>query len=60
VFCRTDNAVKNRFTTLCKKRAKHEAMTKDSNSNTKRMLFLDGISTPRKSENETPIAKKLK
>ncbi|AEE29150.1 Transcription factor MYB124 [Arabidopsis thaliana] len=57
---RTDNAVKNRFTTLCKKRAKHEAMTKDSNSNTKRMLFLDGISTPRKSENETPIAKKLK
>ncbi|CAH2037745.1 unnamed protein product [Thlaspi arvense] len=58
---RTDNAVKNRFTTLCKKRAKNEAMAKESNSNNKRMLFLDGIiSTPRKAENEAPIAKKMR
>ncbi|KFK43680.1 hypothetical protein AALP_AA1G159200 [Arabis alpina] len=55
---RTDNAVKNRFTTLCKKRAKHEAMAKE-NSN-KRMLFLEGISTPRKAENEGPIAKRTR
>ncbi|KAL1202579.1 Transcription factor [Cardamine amara subsp. amara] len=58
---RTDNAVKNRFTTLCKKRAKHEAMANESNTNNKRILFLDGIiSTPRKTENEAPIAKKMK
>ncbi|ESQ35374.1 hypothetical protein EUTSA_v10007659mg [Eutrema salsugineum] len=57
---RTDNAVKNRFTTLCKKRAKHEAMAKENNSNNKRMLFLDGITTPRKAENEAPIAKKMR
>ncbi|XP_009148726.1 transcription factor MYB124 [Brassica rapa] len=54
---RTDNAVKNRFTTLCKKRAKHEAM---ANSNNKRMLFLDGISTPQKADNEAPIAKRTR
>ncbi|KAK4358131.1 hypothetical protein RND71_023741 [Anisodus tanguticus] len=29
---RTDNAVKNRFTTLCKKRAKHEALAKENNN----------------------------
>ncbi|KAF8099230.1 hypothetical protein N665_0247s0016 [Sinapis alba] len=57
---RTDNAVKNRFTTLCKKRAKHEAMANDNNSNNKRMLFLDGISTPRKADNEAPIAKRTR
>uniref|UniRef100_A0A1J3FHY2 Myb-related protein B n=2 Tax=Noccaea caerulescens TaxID=107243 RepID=A0A1J3FHY2_NOCCA len=57
---RTDNAVKNRFTTLCKKRAKHEAMAKETNSNNKRMLFLDDISTPRKAENEAPIAKRTR
>ncbi|XP_030548191.1 transcription factor MYB124-like isoform X2 [Rhodamnia argentea] len=28
---RTDNAVKNRFTTLCKKRAKYESLTKENN-----------------------------
>ncbi|VVA91296.1 unnamed protein product [Arabis nemorensis] len=55
---RTDNAVKNRFTTLCKKRAKHEALAIE-NSN-KRILFLDGISTPRKAENEAPIAKRTR
>ncbi|KAJ0256979.1 Transcription factor MYB124 [Hirschfeldia incana] len=57
---RTDNAVKNRFTTLCKKRAKHEAMANENNSNNKRMLFLDGISTPQKADNEAPIAKRTR
>nr|AAT39952.2 Myb-like DNA-binding protein, putative [Solanum demissum] len=46
--CRTDNAVKNRFTTLCKKRAKHEALAKENsnsfiNLNNKRVIFPDGI-----------------
>ncbi|CAA7043841.1 unnamed protein product [Microthlaspi erraticum] len=63
---RTDNAVKNRFTTLCKKRAKYEAMAKENriaccvNTNNKRMLLPDGISTPRKVESESPLAKKTK
>ncbi|KFK33465.1 hypothetical protein AALP_AA5G016700 [Arabis alpina] len=63
---RTDNAVKNRFTTLCKKRAKYEAMAKENriascvNSNNKRLLFPDGISTPRKAESESPLAKKMR
>ncbi|CAH2045702.1 unnamed protein product, partial [Thlaspi arvense] len=63
---RTDNAVKNRFTTLCKKRAKYEAMAKENriaccvNSNNKRMLLPDGISTPRKVESESPLAKKTR
>ncbi|KAF8117006.1 hypothetical protein N665_0012s0022 [Sinapis alba] len=63
---RTDNAVKNRFTTLCKKRAKYEAMAKENsivssvNSNNKRMLFPDGITTPLKVESESPLAKKTR
>ncbi|CAF2090634.1 unnamed protein product [Brassica rapa] len=65
---RTDNAVKNRFTTLCKKRAKYEAMAKDNslascviNSNNKRMLLPDcGISTPPKAESVSPLAKKMR
>ncbi|CAN6910258.1 unnamed protein product [Brassica oleracea] len=66
---RTDNAVKNRFTTLCKKRAKYEeAMAKDNslasciiNSNNKRMLLPDcGISTPPKAESVSPLAKKIR
>ncbi|XP_019150676.1 PREDICTED: transcription factor MYB34-like isoform X2 [Ipomoea nil] len=41
---RTDNAVKNRFTTLCKKRAKNEALAKENNNsfinlNNKRVIF---------------------
>ncbi|KAF7828079.1 transcription factor MYB88-like [Senna tora] len=41
---RTDNAVKNRFSTLCKKRAKYEALAKENstsyiNSNNKRISF---------------------
>ncbi|KAJ9709243.1 hypothetical protein PVL29_000952 [Vitis rotundifolia] len=47
---RTDNAVKNRFSTLCKKRAKHEALAKENstsyiNSNNKRALFSNGFNT---------------
>ncbi|XP_042049090.1 transcription factor MYB88-like isoform X2 [Salvia splendens] len=46
---RTDNAVKNRFTTLCKKRAKHEALAKENstssyiNLNNKRVIFPNGL-----------------
>ncbi|KAI3497758.1 hypothetical protein L1887_33275 [Cichorium endivia] len=44
---RTDNAVKNRFSTLCKKRAKNEAMAKENNpsyitTNNKRTRFHNG------------------
>ncbi|GFP87375.1 myb-related protein b [Phtheirospermum japonicum] len=46
---RTDNAVKNRFTTLCKKRAKREALAKEKstssyiNLNNKRIIFRNGL-----------------
>lgn len=30
--CRTDNAVKNRFSTLCKKRAKHHIISEENNN----------------------------
>ncbi|CAG7876660.1 unnamed protein product, partial [Brassica rapa] len=40
-----DKAV-NRFTRLRVKRAKHETMASENNSNNKRMLFLDGSCTP--------------
>ncbi|XP_076922470.1 transcription factor MYB124-like [Bidens hawaiensis] len=44
---RTDNAVKNRFSTLCKKRAKNEALAKENNTscittNNKRTRFHSG------------------
>uniref|UniRef100_A0A251S9X4 Putative homeodomain-like, Myb-related protein B n=1 Tax=Helianthus annuus TaxID=4232 RepID=A0A251S9X4_HELAN len=44
---RTDNAVKNRFSTLCKKRAKNEALAKENNAlniatNNKRTRFHNG------------------
>ncbi|KAM0009230.1 putative transcription factor MYB-HB-like family [Helianthus debilis subsp. tardiflorus] len=44
---RTDNAVKNRFSTLCKKRAKNEALAKENNTlniatNKKRTRFHNG------------------
>ncbi|KAF3431429.1 hypothetical protein FNV43_RR26160 [Rhamnella rubrinervis] len=47
---RTDNAVKNRFSTLCKKRAKYEALAKENttsymNSNSKRVIPLHGFNT---------------
>ncbi|XP_021746303.1 transcription factor MYB124-like [Chenopodium quinoa] len=59
---RTDNAVKNRFSTLCKKKAKREALAKENsnaaiNVNNKRILIdsngfrlqaVDGIASPLK------------
>lgn len=48
---RTDNAVKNRFSTLCKKKAKHEALAKENsnssyiNLNNKRIIFPAGLNT---------------
>ncbi|GFP86169.1 myb-related protein b [Phtheirospermum japonicum] len=60
---RTDNAVKNRFTTLCKKRAKHEALAKENNGtcyinlNNKRVIFPNGINSDGGSENAAPLKK---
>lgn len=56
---RTDNAVKNRFTTLCKKRAKYEASTKENSSsfinhNNKRVLSQKG-SNDVSSETPQPV-----
>lgn len=59
---RTDNAVKNRFTTLCKKRAKHEALAKEKstatyiNLNNKRVIFPNGLN-PGGSESAAPLKK---
>ncbi|KAJ4833479.1 hypothetical protein Tsubulata_008071 [Turnera subulata] len=57
---RTDNAVKNRFSTLCKKRAKYEALAKENkstymNSNNKRVIIHSGFHP----DNEQP-AKKIR
>ena len=55
--CRSDNAVKNRFTTLCKKRAKREALAKENsttsyvNLNNKRVVFRNGLNSNEGSEN---------
>ncbi|KAK4263426.1 hypothetical protein QN277_028833 [Acacia crassicarpa] len=59
---RTDNAVKNRFTTLCKKRAKYEALAKENNpsfinSNNKRIIFQQVYSTNAVSEVAASIKK---
>ncbi|XP_059655893.1 transcription factor MYB124 isoform X2 [Cornus florida] len=58
---RTDNAVKNRFSTLCKKRAKHEALAKENtsciNPNNKRVLCQNGFNTDGISETEAPLKK---
>uniref|UniRef100_A0A2C9WM65 MYB family protein n=1 Tax=Manihot esculenta TaxID=3983 RepID=A0A2C9WM65_MANES len=56
---RTDNAVKNRFSTLCKKRAKYEALAKENrktyiNSNNKRILFHNGFNADGILENAAP------
>ncbi|XAR65169.1 hypothetical protein NMG60_11009188 [Bertholletia excelsa] len=56
---RTDNAVKNRFSTLCKKRARHEALAKenkstDINPNNKRVIFCSATGTL---ETATPVKK---
>ncbi|CAN4124419.1 unnamed protein product [Withania somnifera] len=61
-YVRTDNAVKNRFTTLCKKRAKHEALAKENsnsfiNLNNKRVIFPDGLNICNIIEAAAPIKK---
>ncbi|KAL9246406.1 hypothetical protein vseg_019945 [Gypsophila vaccaria] len=50
---RTDNAVKNRFSTLCKKKARREALAKENrntsvNVNNKRVLVDSGFCSPGK------------
>ncbi|XP_073140452.1 transcription factor MYB124 isoform X2 [Henckelia pumila] len=60
---RTDNAVKNRFNTLCKKKAKHEALAKENsntsyiNLNNKRIIFPNGLDTYTGSENAATLKK---
>ncbi|XP_075658417.1 transcription factor MYB124-like isoform X1 [Castanea sativa] len=59
---RTDNAVKNRFSTLCKKRAKYEALAKENassyiNSNNKRVVPQNGYNTDRTSGTTAPLKK---
>lgn len=56
---RTDNAVKNRFSTLCKKRAKFEALAKENNtnSNNKRIIIQRGDNTDSTSEAAAPTKK---
>ncbi|XVE53264.1 hypothetical protein DITRI_Ditri02bG0190100 [Diplodiscus trichospermus] len=57
---RTDNAVKNRFSTLCKKRAKYEALAKENttsciNPNNKRILLQNGFNTDETTEFTAPV-----
>ncbi|KAK9107705.1 hypothetical protein Syun_023716 [Stephania yunnanensis] len=59
---RTDNAVKNRFSTLCKKRAKHEALSKEIkssciNANNKRVLIQNGFIANDASQSVPPSKK---
>ncbi|KAL2454854.1 myb domain protein [Abeliophyllum distichum] len=59
---RTDNAVKNRFTTLCKKRAKREALAKENrtsyvNLNNKRVIFSTGLSSDVVTPSTAPLKK---
>ncbi|KAH9610312.1 hypothetical protein KSS87_007346 [Heliosperma pusillum] len=59
---RTDNAVKNRFSTLCKKRAKHEALAKENggayiNANNKRVLVDDALRSPGTVDVASPLKK---
>ncbi|XP_051146288.1 transcription factor MYB88-like [Andrographis paniculata] len=61
---RTDNAVKNRFATLCKRRAKHDAaMAKENtfscyiNLNNKRVIFPNGNDDSRGDESSAPLKK---
>ncbi|KAJ4973465.1 hypothetical protein NE237_006639 [Protea cynaroides] len=61
---RTDNAVKNRFSTLCKKRAKHEALSKENNiscinPNNKRERFPNEF-IMNESSDSTPPHKKMR
>lgn len=64
-FCsyRTDNAVKNRFSTLCKKRAKAEALAKENNAsyinlNNKRIVFQNVSTADGLSESGVPFKKR--
>nr|KJB30364.1 hypothetical protein B456_005G139500 [Gossypium raimondii] len=57
---RTDNAVKNRFSTLCKKRAKYEALAKENsnsciNPNNKRILLQNGFNTDGTTDSAAPV-----
>ena len=59
---RTDNAVKNQFSTLCKKRAKHEALAKENNTtsinlNNKRVIVNDGLNIDGVSDTVPPYKK---
>ncbi|KAG9140191.1 hypothetical protein Leryth_021751 [Lithospermum erythrorhizon] len=58
---RTDNAVKNRFSTLCKKRAKNEALAKENNAminvNNKRVIFPNGLNVDGVQESAPPLKK---
>uniref|UniRef100_A0A1D1YW43 Myb-related protein B n=1 Tax=Anthurium amnicola TaxID=1678845 RepID=A0A1D1YW43_9ARAE len=59
---RTDNAVKNRFTTLCKKRAKQDAMSKENHcpyptSDSENFLFQKGCITTVPSESSSTLKK---
>ncbi|XP_030512268.1 transcription factor MYB124 isoform X1 [Rhodamnia argentea] len=58
---RTDNAVKNRFTTLCKKRAKYEALAKENNINlnSKRIISRNPSSVDGTAESAAP-AKRMR
>uniref|UniRef100_M1CJI2 Myb-like DNA-binding protein n=1 Tax=Solanum tuberosum TaxID=4113 RepID=M1CJI2_SOLTU len=49
---RTDNAVKNRFTTICKKKAKHAAMAEEN-----RVTFSNKLDTDRICDVSAPIKK---
>ncbi|GAB4839973.1 Transcription factor [Ancistrocladus abbreviatus] len=59
---RTDNAVKNRFTTLCKKRAKREAIAKENtnaciNPSHKRVIIDNGLHSDVRLDIEAPFKK---
>ncbi|KAI6686460.1 hypothetical protein NL676_032373 [Syzygium grande] len=61
---RTDNAVKNRFTTLCKKRAKYEALAKENSTtfitpNSKRIISHNPSSDDGTAESAAP-AKRMR
>ncbi|XP_047322703.1 transcription factor MYB124-like isoform X2 [Impatiens glandulifera] len=53
---RTDNAVKNRFSTLCKKRAKHDASTKENIA----AYYLNPITNKRVIPEPTSCIKKMR
>jgi hypothetical protein len=60
IYNRTDNAVKNRFSTLCKRRAKddepfQENGTPCSNTNAKRVLTKTGCVTPGAAGSSLPM-----